>query len=416
MSHQHNSPPVHDEATVLVVGAGPTGLGAAWRLANSGRSGWILAEGADRFGGLSGSTRDQQGFVWDYGGHVTFSRFGIFNQAMDRLLGRDGWIQHRRNAAVRVFDRWVPFPLQRNLDYLPEDLRSLLAPDEQTQRSSPRHFGEWAAAHFGRGMVEHFFQPYNEKLWARPIDTLDWRWNADRVAPPAEAASGKQRAEQRNWGPNAGFRYPATGGAGEPWQRLGELLQLSTGGSVRLGTRLTSISLEERTARFDDGSTIGYDWLVSTIPLDRLVAMSDAPLEIVAESQKLERTTVHLTGLGFRGQPPSEISDRTWLYFPSVHVPYYRASLLSAIHETTRRLPKRHGRYWSNHLARYGVLGDRSLPNGSSTCSQPTEWWTRLQRCSVSGSTPWTTAIRYRRSIEMPPSIESGSTWSHGGF
>ena len=55
---------------LLIVGAGPTGLGAAWRLAANGKTNWLLCETADDAGGLAGSVVDEQGFTWDLGGHV----------------------------------------------------------------------------------------------------------------------------------------------------------------------------------------------------------------------------------------------------------------------------------------------------------------------------------------------------------
>ena len=72
---------------VLILGAGPTGLGAAWRLEESGRKDWLLLEGASQAGGLAASFVDKQGFTWDIGGHVQFSHYEYFDRAMDDFLG-----------------------------------------------------------------------------------------------------------------------------------------------------------------------------------------------------------------------------------------------------------------------------------------------------------------------------------------
>jgi protoporphyrinogen oxidase len=58
----------------LIIGAGPTGPGAAYRLKQLGVSSFILLEASDQVGGLSASHQDRAGFTWDVGGHVLFSR------------------------------------------------------------------------------------------------------------------------------------------------------------------------------------------------------------------------------------------------------------------------------------------------------------------------------------------------------
>src|SRR5439155_340516 len=67
---------------LLIVGAGPTGLGAAWRLTASGETNWLLCEAAADAGGLAGSVVDDHGFTWDLGGHVQFSHYDYFDDLM----------------------------------------------------------------------------------------------------------------------------------------------------------------------------------------------------------------------------------------------------------------------------------------------------------------------------------------------
>ena len=62
-----------EDREILIVGAGPTGLGAAWRLAKEDRADWLLCEAEPAAGGLAASVTDEHGFTWDLGGHVQFS-------------------------------------------------------------------------------------------------------------------------------------------------------------------------------------------------------------------------------------------------------------------------------------------------------------------------------------------------------
>ena len=59
-----------DSRKIIIIGAGPTGLGAAYRLNELGHQNWVLLEKNDYVGGLSASFVDDAGFTWDVGGHV----------------------------------------------------------------------------------------------------------------------------------------------------------------------------------------------------------------------------------------------------------------------------------------------------------------------------------------------------------
>ena len=85
----------------LIIGAGPTGLGAAYKLKELNENDFLILEKTSKIGGLSTSYRDDQGFVWDIGGHVQFSHYDYFDKAMDHALGKDGWLHHQRESACR---------------------------------------------------------------------------------------------------------------------------------------------------------------------------------------------------------------------------------------------------------------------------------------------------------------------------
>lgn len=97
---------------ILILGAGPTGLGAARRLEELGHPDWLLLEGNDKAGGLASSFVDEKGFTWDIGGHVQFSHYAYFDRVMEELLGKDGWLHHERESWVWMRDRFIPYPFQ----------------------------------------------------------------------------------------------------------------------------------------------------------------------------------------------------------------------------------------------------------------------------------------------------------------
>src|SRR6266545_2590927 len=100
---------------ILILGAGPTGLGSALRLQEEGNSDWMLYDREHTPGGLASSVTDEHGFTWDMGGHVQFSHYESFDRYMDLALGADGWLNHQRESWVWIADRFVPYPFQNNL-------------------------------------------------------------------------------------------------------------------------------------------------------------------------------------------------------------------------------------------------------------------------------------------------------------
>ena len=63
------------EDKLLILGAGPTGLGAAYRLQELGHTNFHIYERESHVGGLATLYVDSQGFTWDIGGHVQFSHY-----------------------------------------------------------------------------------------------------------------------------------------------------------------------------------------------------------------------------------------------------------------------------------------------------------------------------------------------------
>jgi len=270
---------------LLIVGAGPTGLGAAWRLTASGETNWLLCEAAADAGGLAGSVVDDHGFTWDLGGHVQFSHYDYFDDLMDDLLGSDGWLHHQRESWVWVRERFVPYPFQLNLHRLPEMeraacVRGLItaAVASAACASAPDSFGQWIEAAFGPGIGDVFLQPYNVKVWAYPLEELSWSWIGDRVALvdlPRVVENIRLDRDDVSWGPNSQFRFPIRGGTGSIWLALATRLIDAAPERMQFGRRLIRVDTAAREATFADGSRVSYDRLLTTIPLDTLVAATD---------------------------------------------------------------------------------------------------------------------------------------------
>ena len=318
---------------IVIIGAGPTGLGAAWRLQELGHGDWVLLERESGPGGLSASVRDAHGFTWDLGGHVLFSHYEYFDRLMGELLG-SGWVEHQRSAWVWLRGRYVPYPLQHNLWRLSEaDFHHCLEGLRQAQalvdEHPPADFGEWILRHFGAGLAELFMVPYNTKVWGVPPSRLGVQWMAERVAPidlDRVLRNARERTDDASWGPNATFRFPLEGGTGAIWSALAARLPASC---VRPDAEVVVVDPGRRVVRLADGSEVPYDHLISTMPLDRLLRASGDGTALGAKADELIFSGAHVVGLGLPGQPPEHLRGKSWIYFPEPELPFYRVTVFS---------------------------------------------------------------------------------------
>jgi protoporphyrinogen oxidase len=337
------------EAEFLIIGAGPTGLGAACRLQERGQD-WQLLEATGSFGGLASSWTDARGFTWDIGGHVQFSHYATFDRYMDKALGTDGWLTHERESWVWIRNRFVPYPFQNNLHRLdPADrwrcARGLweAAQTESSLAHKPAHFGQWIQATFGEGIADLFMLPYNNKVWAYPPEELDYGWIGERVAVPDFGRVLRalcMHEDEVSWGPNAKFRFPRHGGTGAVWSAIGGSLDARR---IALDSAVESVDPARRMVTIRGGRRWHYRFLISTMPLNHLVRLAPGAVDArLVEHLRFSSTTV--IGVGVTGVTPEHLRTKCWMYFPELNSPYYRVTVFS--NYSPNNVP-RPGEQWS---------------------------------------------------------------------
>ncbi len=312
---------------IVILGAGPTGLGAAHRLAEIDHGAWEIYERADHVGGLAASYRDPHGFIWDHGGHVMFSHYTYFDELVEKMLAGD-YDEHMREAWVWLHGRFVPYPFQNNVHRLPPDvfLDCVMGIIEaQKHAPSREHFDAWISTVFGEGIAAHFMRPYNFKVWAHPLEMMSTHWQGDRVPNVDVRRILQNFIEDRDdvgWGPNNTFKFPLLG-TGMLYERIADALPKP----VRLGHSAESIDVERRQVTFDDGSTARYDHLVTTMPLTELVKrIVGCPPHVVEATRGLHHSSGLFVGIGVAEPCPS---TKCWMYFPGSDSPFYRVTYLS---------------------------------------------------------------------------------------
>jgi len=355
---------------VVIIGAGPTGIGTAWHLEEIGHSDWLLLECEDRAGGLSASFTDEKGFTWDLGGHVLFSHYDYFDRLMDRALG-DRWIYHERESWIWIEGRFVPYPFQNNIRYLsPEAQWDCVLGLLKLRKKGPptggavANFRDWLLAVFGEGLARRFMFPYNRKVWAWPLEDMDFRWTGERVAVVDLDRIIENIIEERDdvaWGPNRTFRFPLEGGTGAIWRSLADRLPADR---LRFGKRVVGVDPEKRAVRLGDGEEIRYDFLVSTMPLDRLADLIGWA-ELRSAAGGLCHNSVWVFGVGLEGARPAHLATKCWMYFPEPDYPFYRVTVFSNYSPNNVPDP---GRCWSlmaevAHSPRRPIADPERLPD-----------------------------------------------------
>ena len=314
---------------IVIIGAGPVGLGAAYRLHELGYRDFVVYERNSYVGGLAASFRDSAGFTYDIGGHVMFSHYRYFDDLVDKMLG-DDHTQLMRESWIWMNDRWIPYPLQNNIRHLPPDALldclSGLVDVQGRHHASAANFGEWVDAVFGAGIANLFMRPYNFKVWAHPLEMMSKDWIAERVSVidlKRILANVVHERDEVSWGPNNMFKYPLYGGTGGLYSRFVPHVR----DHLQLGREVVEVDTARRTIRLRDGGEDHYGTLLSAMPIPELVRRLKPPPEAQLDALNgLHNSHGLVVGVGIKGPCPS---SKCWTYFPEANAPFYRVTYLS---------------------------------------------------------------------------------------
>jgi protoporphyrinogen oxidase len=320
--------------SVVILGGGLTGLSAA---AHLGAIDTLVVEREPEAGGLCRSFAEA-GFTFDCTGHLLHLRDARI-RALVAGLAPGVFAGHERRALIHSKGVLTPYPFQANLHGLPlpvvkecvagfvEALESRARDGEpDTTRLS---FRQWIEATFGKGIAAHFMLPYNAKLWRVDLEEVECGWVAWSIPRPTlrEILDGAFGTTVRGLGYNPTFLYPRQGGI----RALPDALA-ARAGEIRTGLAVRSVDARRRVVRLENGEQVTYDALISTLPLDRLLAMTRGlPAALPEAGRKLRAVRVLNVSLGI--DRPG-VSDAHWIYFPEPEYSFYRIGFPSNLGDT----------------------------------------------------------------------------------
>jgi protoporphyrinogen oxidase len=272
---------------VVVLGAGPAGLAAAYELARGGRAVTLL-ERESLVGGLA-RTETYRGFRFDIGGHRFYTKSDEVNRFWADTLGPD-FLLRPRLSRIYYRNRFFQYPLQamdtlRGLGPL-EAVLSVGSFLRRRVRPLPVEdsFEGWVTNRFGDRLFRTFFKAYTEKVWGIPCSELRAEWAAQRIKDLSLwsvvlRAFGLGGAGVRSLIER--FHYPRLG-PGMMWEAVARSAQ-AAGATLRLGANVVRIERSEtRVEAVVVATPLGEDrietaQLVTSIPLRTFVQRLDPP-------------------------------------------------------------------------------------------------------------------------------------------
>jgi protoporphyrinogen oxidase len=234
------------ELPVAVLGGGPAGLTAGYRLAQQGRP-VIVFEAEDQVGGIA-KTEVRDGYRFDLGGHRFFTK----SQEVDDLwheVMKEEFLKRPRMSRIYWNGKFLDYPLNGM------DVIKKLGPVELTRsllsylwavvkpKGKEESLEDWVSNRFGKRLYQHFFKTYTEKVWGVPATELRAEWAAQRIKGLSFFSAAKSaffgNKDNKIKSLISEFHYPRFG-PGQMWETMCDEI-VALGGEVRLNTPVEQI-------------------------------------------------------------------------------------------------------------------------------------------------------------------------------
>lgn len=271
---------IGDEASgIVVLGAGPAGLGLAFRAAGAGHRVTVI-EREDHVGGAAGSFT-VAGLRVDHGSHRLHRAIAPEILGELRALLGDDLQRRQRRGRIRLADRWLPFPLTATatVTNLPPAFAVRAGGEALTawaRRPRADTFAEVVRGGLGPTMATRFYEPYARKLWGLDPHEISGEQARRRIGAATPAALLRRVLAARE--PEVGtFLYPRRG-FGQLWEALAAAA-CDRGARLLLGATAKSVTraADGVAVRLDDDRQVRGRHLFSTVPLPVLVRLLEPP-------------------------------------------------------------------------------------------------------------------------------------------
>lgn len=311
---------------VVILGAGPAGLTAAYELSRKDvRS--VVLEKDQTVGGIS-RTAEYKGYLFDIGGHRFFTKVGAVNKMWREVLG-DDFLTRPRLSRIFYQRKFFQYPLEPMNALvglgLFESLRCGLS--YAWARVAPvkpeENFEAWVSNRFGRRLFKIFFESYTEKVWGISCKKIRAEWAAQRIKGLSLLSVVKNALFVSKTDKSIKtliheFQYPRKG-PGMMWQRTREIVE-AAGSKVEMNAGVESIRWEPAvgvTSVVAGGREFAGRYFVSSMPIRELIQKLDPapPPDVLAAADDFNYRDFLTVALIVR-RP--ELFPDNWIY---IHEP-----------------------------------------------------------------------------------------------
>ncbi len=301
----------------IILGAGISGLSYA---AFCGHKDYQIIEKSDRIGGYC-KTTERNGFVWDYSGHFFHFKNKDIEQFVAQGIPEQDILTIQKHTQIRYKDRLIDYPFQMNIHQLAQsEFIECLYDLFENPTKEYNNFQEMLYAKFGKSIADKFLIPYNSKLYACDLNTLD-KDAMGRFFPYAEKEQIVRNFKATNNDTyNATFVYPKHGAM----QYVDSMASHVNNEAILLNEAIVSIQPNAHTITLRSGETLHYDRLISTTPFSKLMELLGEP-----KNPALSWNQVLVFNIGFDKQGLD--TKNHWIYFPEDKYCFYRVGFYSNI-------------------------------------------------------------------------------------
>ncbi len=290
---------------IAILGAGISGLTAARLLTDKGHQVVVFEKNASP-GGLARS-RFTNGYLYDpHGGHIFNSKHSEIINWVFSILPKENWQFTVRNAKIFFNEKYVSYPFELSLCELEteEAVECIYDFILSQQGEEPDNFKDWLTWNFGKGIANSYMIPYNEKIWAYPLEKMETQWMKGKMPLPEKkeiirSMLLKDPSERKM--PHSTFYYPLHGGIQTMINAIAADLDIRCNCPVQ--------SLKKIGSQWTVNNEESYDTIISTIPLPILPKVMALPEEIIRHISDLKYNS--LTTILF----DCPKTDITWLYY-----------------------------------------------------------------------------------------------------
>jgi protoporphyrinogen oxidase len=285
------------ESPVVIIGAGPAGLTAAYELSKNGVQSTLL-EADQIVGGLS-RTAEYKGYLFDIGGHRFFTKVSLVDQMWHEVLGAD-FLQRPRLSRIYYNSIFFKYPLEplnalKGLGIL-EAVRCGLSYlwAKLFPQKPETSFEAWVSNRFGKRLYSMFFKSYTEKVWGIPCREISADWAAQRIKglSVTSLVLNMLRPQKKNADKQKliktlihEFNYPRRG-PGMMWTKTTDIVK-ARGCNVEMGRPVEKIYWEPGRVRAIQagGKLYRGEHFISSMPIRELIeCMEPRPPEHVVKA------------------------------------------------------------------------------------------------------------------------------------